>query len=142
MKILKQDTSPALRDALGPVGTSRHQPWEIASMYGHSKELVDAATRFAETLPIDSTLADAADRVLAGIQEEIDALSAEIERFTNTPPDAGAELAVASRRGAHRALLADRARWRKIVNTLREIPDRPISTTRTAYVTQRDDDEA
>ncbi|QZS56053.1 hypothetical protein [Rhodococcus opacus] len=105
-------------------------------MQGHSKELQAAAARFAEALPITSELAVVADEVLTEIQAEIDATDAEIERFGREQPltEPGTEMAIAFRRGAHRALLADRSRWRKIVNTLREIPDRPIDPSGTAYI--------
>lgn len=105
-------------------------------MQGHSKELQAAAARFAEALPITSELAAAADEVLTEIQAEIDATDAEIEKFGREQPltGPGTEMAIAFRRGAHRALLADRSRWRKIVNTLREIPERPIDPSGTAYI--------
>lgn len=100
---------------------------------------MEAAARFAETLPIDSALAEAAEKVLAEIQGEIDAIDAEIERFSDVglPPASGADPAVVFRQGARRALQADRTRWRKIVKTLRQIPERPISDEGYAYVVRR-----
>lgn len=104
---------------------------------------MEAAARFAQTLPIDSSLADAAEKVLAEIQREIDAVDAEIERFSDVdvPPASGADPTVVFRQGARRALQADRTRWRKIVNTLRQIPERPISNEGHAYVTRREDED-
>ena len=52
-------------------------------MQGHSPALMDAAARFADTLPVDSSLAELAENVLAEIQREIDAVDAEIRRFSD-----------------------------------------------------------
>lgn len=104
-------------------------------MQGNGKELQAATDEFAGALPVGNELADVAEKVLVAIQSEIDGTEAEIRKFSEPEhSDHGAELAVVFRRGALRALTADRSRWTTIVNTLRQVPDRPIDPGGFAYI--------
>lgn len=104
-------------------------------MQGHGKELQVATDKFANALPVGTELAAVAEQVLAAIQSEIDGTEAEIRKFSEPEhSDHGGELAVVFRRGALRALTADRSRWTTIVNTLRQVPDRPIDADGFAYI--------
>lgn len=117
--------------------------WKIGLMHGPSPALMEAAARFAEALPVHSSLAEVAEKVLAEIQREIDAVDAQILRFSDVdvPPASGADPAVIFRQGARRSLQADRTRWRKIVDTLRQVPERPVSDEGYAYVPRRESED-
>ncbi|MFI7166563.1 hypothetical protein ACIBM3_29300 [Rhodococcus erythropolis] len=111
-------------------------------MQGHGRELQVATDKFASALPVGNELADVAEQVLVAIQSEIDGTEAEIRKFSEAEhSDHGGELAVVFRRGALRALTADRSRWTTIVNTLRQVPDRPIDAGGFAYIRESNSNE-
>lgn len=110
-------------------------------MQGQGKELQAAAGNFASALPVGDDLADAAEQVLAAIESEIEGTEAEVRKFSEPEhSDHGGELAVVFRRGALRALTADRSRWTAIVKTLRQIPERPIDPAGFVYIRRSDSD--
>ncbi|MCX5044042.1 hypothetical protein OG921_12770 [Aldersonia sp. NBC_00410] len=104
-------------------------------MLGQGKDLQAAGERFAAALPITRDLIDAAEGVLAAIEGEIEQGRTQIERFrvSDPNPDGGTEVAIAIRQGAETALTAERSRWRRILNVLREVPPRGIDPSGSAY---------
>lgn len=110
-------------------------------MQGQGKELQAAAGKFASALPVGEELADIAEQILTAIETEMEDTEAEIRKFSEPEhSDHGGELAVVFRRGALRALTADRSRWTTIVNTLRQVPERPIDPASFAYIRRTDSD--
>ncbi|MBC7303794.1 MAG: hypothetical protein H5T78_22960 [Nocardia sp.] len=102
-------------------------------MFGQGKDLQAAGEAFARMLPIGPELAAAAEAVLAAIEDEISQITAQVDGLRAEPASIDTELPIAFRTGAINALTADRSRWRKIVNVLREVPERPIDPTGYAY---------
>ncbi|MFE3444328.1 hypothetical protein ACFXNW_14960 [Nocardia sp. NPDC059180] len=102
-------------------------------MFGHGKALQAASENFARALPITPELAAAAEAMLAAIQAEIEEMQVQAARIADMTQDEGAAMAGAARHGAERALSAERSRWKKIVDVLREVPPRPIDPTGHAY---------
>ncbi|MFJ2834325.1 hypothetical protein ACIO52_03070 [Nocardia sp. NPDC087230] len=103
-------------------------------MFGQGKDLAAASERFANALPSTPELVDAGEGVLAAIEGEIELLQRQIAQFRDRDPNPGeTEIVIATRQGAVMALTAERSRWRKIVDELREVPPRPIDPTGSAY---------
>ncbi|UGT61813.1 hypothetical protein [Nocardia asteroides] len=92
-------------------------------MYGHGKELKAAFEEFARVLPVTEELAAAAEAVLAAVIADLDQTQAEVERLGALDGGHDVEQAMAFRRGAVEALSAERSRWHRIVNTLRQVPE-------------------
>ncbi|MFE1592382.1 hypothetical protein [Nocardia sp. NPDC058705] len=104
-------------------------------MFGQGKDLKVASDQFANALPITPELIAAAEAVLASIQDEIEQGRRQIAQFhaSDPNPGGGTELAIATRQGAETALTAERGRWKRIVEVLREVPLRPVDPTGQAY---------
>ncbi|WP_158682406.1 hypothetical protein [Nocardia cyriacigeorgica] len=109
--------------------------WRVQNrwMFGQGKALQAASENFARALPVTPELVAAAEGVLAAIEAEIDEMQAQAARIAGMAQDEGAAMAGAARSGAERALSAERSRWKKIVDTLRGVPPRPIDPTGHAY---------
>lgn len=103
-------------------------------MFGQGKDLTAACETFANALPITPGLIAAAEAVVAAIDGEIEQGQRQIAQFRERDPNPGqTEIALATRQGAEMALAAERSRWRKIVNVLREVPQRPVDPTGYGY---------
>ncbi|WP_280347258.1 hypothetical protein [Nocardia neocaledoniensis] len=103
-------------------------------MFGQGKGLTAASETFANALPITAGLIAAAEAVVAAIDGEIEQGQRQIAQFRERDPNPGqTEIAIATRQGAEMALVAERSRWRKIVNVLREVPQRPVDPTGYGY---------
>ena len=104
-------------------------------MFGQGKELTAASDRFAKALPITPERIADVEAILSAIDDEIEQGQRQIAQFRERDPNPGeTEIAIASRQGAELALTAERSRWRKILNVLREVPPRPIDPTGHAYI--------
>ncbi|MFC8045342.1 hypothetical protein [Nocardia sp. NPDC057353] len=92
-------------------------------MFGHGDELQTAGEVFARALPITEELAVAAEAVLAAVEAELEQTETAAELLRAQDGGRDTETAEVFRRGAVKALAADRSRWRRIVNTLRQQPE-------------------
>ncbi|WP_280236034.1 hypothetical protein [Nocardia cyriacigeorgica] len=102
-------------------------------MFGQGMALQAASENFARALPITPELVTTAEGVLAAIDAEIEEMRARAAHIADMPQDHDTAIAAASGSGAELALRAERSRWKKIVDVLREVPPRPIDPTGYAH---------